>query len=83
MKLTLSLLTIFLAAGTASYSCAAEDLTVVSNVTTNGKPGGVETSYISGDHIRHSESQGTDVIFDLKARHGSDAGKNGGAHERS
>jgi len=39
MKLTLSLLTIFLAAGTASYSCAAEDLTVVSNVTTNGKPG--------------------------------------------
>jgi hypothetical protein len=64
MKHALSLLTIMLAAGTAT--CAAEDLTVVSNVTTNGKPGGIDTNYISGDHIRHSQSQGTDVIIDLK-----------------
>jgi hypothetical protein len=64
MKNALSLLTIILAAGTAT--CAAEDLTVVSNVTTNGKPGGIETNYISGDHIRHSQSQGTDMIIDLK-----------------
>ena len=65
MKYVFSLLTI-MALGTAGYSCAAEDLTVVSNVTTNGKPGGIETNYISGDHIRHSQSQGTDVIIDLK-----------------
>jgi Domain of unknown function (DUF4412) len=66
MKHAFSLLTILLAAGVANLSCAAEDLTVVSNVTTNGKPGGTDTSYISGDHIRHSQSQGTDVIIDLK-----------------
>ena len=51
MKYAFSLLTVFLAAGTASFSCAAEDLTVVSNVTTNGKPGGIDTNYISGDQI--------------------------------
>jgi hypothetical protein len=44
----------------------ADDLTVVSNVTTNGQPGGTQTSYISSDHIRHSESKGNDVIIDLK-----------------
>jgi Domain of unknown function (DUF4412) len=63
MKHALSLLTIIMAAGT---TCAAEDLTVISSVTTNGKPGGIDTNYISGDHIRHSQSQGTDVIIDLK-----------------
>src|SRR5258708_2890731 len=66
MKYAFSLLTIILAAGMASFGCAAEDLTVVSNVTTNGKPGGIDTNYIAGDHIRHSQSQGTDVIIDLK-----------------
>jgi hypothetical protein len=66
MKHSFFLLTIFLAAGTASFGCAAEDLTVVSNVTTSGKPGGIDTHYISVDHIRHSQSQGTDVIIDLK-----------------
>ena len=65
MKHTFSLLLI-LTAGTASYSYAADDLTVISNVTTNGKPGGIDTSYISGDHVRHSQSEGTDVIIDLK-----------------
>lgn len=66
MKHAFPLIAIILAAGTASLSCAAEDLTVVSKVTTNGKPGGTDTSYISGDHIRHSQSDGTDVIIDLK-----------------
>lgn len=65
MKQALSLLAI-IAAGSASFSCAADDLTVISNVTTNGKPGGIDTHYISGDHIRHSQSEGTDVIIDLK-----------------
>lgn len=66
MKHASSLLTVIMAACTASLGCSAEDLTVVSNVTTNGKPGGTDTSYISADHIRHSESNGTDVIIDLK-----------------
>jgi hypothetical protein len=59
-------LTTFAATGTASVACMADDLTVVSNVTTNGQPGGTQTSYISSDHIRHSESKGNDVIIDLK-----------------
>src|SRR5260370_15020439 len=66
MKLKLLALTIFAATGTASLACMAEDLTVVSNVTNNGQPGGTQTSYISSDHIRHSESKGNDVIIDLK-----------------
>ena len=66
MKHSLSLIALILTAGTAGIGHAAEDLTVVSNVTANGKPGGIDTTYISGDHIRHSESQGNDVIIDLK-----------------
>ena len=66
MNLKLFALTI-LTAGTASVACMADDLTVVSNVTTNGQPGGTQTSYISSDHIRHSESTGNDVIIDLKS----------------
>jgi len=66
MKLKVLALTIFAATGTASVACMADDLTVVSNVTTNGQPGGTQTSYISSDHIRHSESKGNDVIIDLK-----------------
>jgi hypothetical protein len=65
MNLKLFALTI-LTAGTASVACMADDLTVVSNVTTNGQPEGTQTSYISSDHIRHSESQGNDMIIDLK-----------------
>jgi hypothetical protein len=66
MKHTFFSLTILLAAVTATFNCSAEDLTVVSNVITNGHPEGTETSYISEDHIRHSQSQGRDVIIDLK-----------------
>jgi Domain of unknown function (DUF4412) len=66
MKHTFAWLSILLAAGFASSNCVAEDLTVVSNVMTNGHPAGTETDYISADHIRHSQSQGTDMIIDLK-----------------
>ena len=59
-------LTILLVAAATSTSCFAEDLTVISNVVTNGKPSGTETSYLSNDHIRRSESKGTDMIIDLK-----------------
>jgi hypothetical protein len=67
MKLGLLSMTILAATISASMTCMADDLTVVSNVTTNGKPGGTQTSYISSDHIRHSESKGDDVIIDLKS----------------
>lgn len=66
MKFKVLSLTIIAVTGMASVACMADDLTVVSNVTTNGKPGGIETSYISSDHVRHSESKGDDVIIDLK-----------------
>jgi hypothetical protein len=65
MKHTYTWLSILLA-GVASSNCVAEDLTVVSNVSTNGHSGGTSTDYLSADHIRHSQSQGTDVIIDLK-----------------
>lgn len=66
MKLGLLTLTILAATGSASMTCMADDMTVISKVSTNGQPGGTETSYISSDHIRHSESKGNDVIIDLK-----------------
>jgi hypothetical protein len=66
MKFGFLALTILTATGSASMTCMADDLTVVSNVSTNGQPGGTQTSYISNDHIRHSESKGNDVIIDLK-----------------
>jgi hypothetical protein len=67
MKNTIPLLAIFiLAAGVASLCHAADDLTVVSNVTTNGKPSGTETNYISSDHIRTSRAEGSEMIIDLK-----------------
>ena len=66
MKLGLLTLMILAATGSVSMTCMADDMTVISKVSTNGKPGGTQTSYISSDHIRHSESKGNDVIIDLK-----------------
>jgi hypothetical protein len=67
MQNTLSLCAIFaLASGAAGLCRAADDLTVVSSVTTNGKPSGTETHYMSSDHIRTSGAQGMDMIIDLK-----------------
>ena len=45
---------------------AADDLTVVSNVTTNGRPAGTDTTYLTGDHIRTSRS--VEVSIDAWAR---------------
>jgi hypothetical protein len=66
MKLALPL-SIFCALACASIGLAraGDDLTVVSNVTTNGKPG-TQTQYISNDHIRSSHASGMEVIIDLK-----------------
>lgn len=68
MRILTSLLaTSILAAGAASVSDAAADLTVVSKVTANGEPAGVDTNYISNDHIPSSREQGTETIVDLKS----------------
>ncbi len=67
MQKTNSLLTLcILATAAAGFCHAADDLTVVSNVTTNGQPGGTETSYISSGHVRNSRGQDSDMIIDLK-----------------
>ena len=66
MKPILSLSICILACAAATRTQAADDLTVVSNVTTNGKPAGSETMYISSDHIRTSQAGGTDMIINLK-----------------
>jgi len=67
MKHTISCLSLLLTAGAASFSCSADDLTVVSNDITNGHPSGTSTDYMSADHVRHSQSEGTDMIIDLKS----------------
>ncbi|MDB6098871.1 MAG: hypothetical protein JWN58_1574 [Gammaproteobacteria bacterium] len=61
--LSLSICILACAAATTGH---ADDLTVISNVTTNGKPAGIETNYVSGDHIRTSHAGGTDIIINLK-----------------
>jgi hypothetical protein len=61
--LSLSICILACAAATRGH---ADDLTVISNVTTNGKPAGTETNYISNDHIRTSHAGGTDMIINLK-----------------
>ncbi|MDP9087601.1 MAG: DUF4412 domain-containing protein [Pseudomonadota bacterium] len=66
MKPILSLSICILACAAATRGHAADDLTVVSTVATNGKPAGSETSYISSDHIRTSQTGGTDMIINLK-----------------
>ena len=66
MKPTLSLSICILACAAATRSHAADDLTVISNVSINGKPAGIETSYISNDHIRTSHAGSTDIIINLK-----------------
>ncbi len=55
-----------LACASAALSKAADDLTVISNATTNGKPSGTETQYISSDHIRTTQGSGTEIIINLK-----------------
>jgi hypothetical protein len=59
---TLTLSALLIAAGTA----AADDLTIVSKNTLNGKPGGTSTSYLTSDHVRMAQDGGHDIIIDLK-----------------
>jgi signal recognition particle GTPase len=67
MHKSLFVFSIFASIAVAAGICRADDLTVVSNVITNGQPSGADTNYISSDHIRTSNAQGTEMIIDLKA----------------
>jgi hypothetical protein len=60
---TLTLSALLVAAGTA---VAADDLTIVSKHTLNGKPGGTSTSYLASDHVRMAQDGGHEIIIDLK-----------------
>ena len=57
----------FLSCAIAGPAMAADDLTVISNATLNGKPSGTETQYISSDHIRTSHASGKEIIINLKS----------------
>src|SRR5712691_7077066 len=46
---------------------AAQDLTLISKVTRDGGPAETATSYISSDHLRISQPDGNEAIFDLKS----------------
>ena len=59
----LTLSALLVAAGTA---VAADDLTIVSKHTLNGKPGGTSTSYLASDHVRMAQDGGHEIIIDLK-----------------
>jgi Domain of unknown function (DUF4412) len=60
---TLTLSALLFAAGTAA---AADDLTIVSKHTLNGKPGGTSTSYLATDHVRMAQDGDHEIIIDLK-----------------
>jgi hypothetical protein len=56
--------TALLLAGGAAV--AADDLTIVSKVTHDGKPAATSTSYLASDHVRMSRGEGDETIVDLK-----------------
>jgi hypothetical protein len=58
-----SLAGILLAAGAHA---TAQDLTIVSKVTTDKNPPKTATSYLSRDHLRISQAEGSESILDLK-----------------
>jgi hypothetical protein len=63
MRVAINSLAIFILAGVVS----AQDLTIISKVTRDGGAPETATSYISSDHLRMSQPEGTEVIFDLKS----------------
>ncbi len=47
-------------------AAAADELTIVSKRTTNGKDEGIATSYIGTDHVRMAQPEGQEFMADLK-----------------
>jgi hypothetical protein len=50
----------------ASVFADAEDLTIVSKRTRDGKPSDSTTSYLASDHVRMAQDEGREAIVDLK-----------------
>lgn len=50
----------------AAVPAAAEDLTIVSKRTHDGKPAETTTSYLASDHIRMAQAEGQEFIMELK-----------------
>ena len=50
----------------AGVSAAADDLTIVSKVTSDKNPPSTSTSYLASDHIRMTHGDGGEVIMDMK-----------------
>lgn len=50
----------------AGLSAAADDLTIVSKVTSDKNPPAISTSYLASDHIRMDHGDGHEVLMDLK-----------------
>jgi hypothetical protein len=50
----------------AGVSATAEDLTIVSKRTHDGKPSETTTSYLASDHVRMAQEEGREVIVDMK-----------------
>ena len=53
---------------TLGGSAAAGDLTIVSKVTDGKGAPRITTSYLSGDHVRIAQTEGTESILDLRRR---------------
>lgn len=51
----------------AAAPVLAQDLTIVSKVSKDGRPAETTTSYLSSDHIRVSQGEGKEIIVDFKA----------------
>jgi hypothetical protein len=50
----------------AGIPAAAEDLTIISKVTSDKNPPTISTSYLASDHIRMAHGDGHEVLMDLK-----------------
>jgi hypothetical protein len=54
------------AAGAGPAVAAADDLTIVSKNTRDGRPAGTSTSYLASDHVRIARDTGNETIVDLR-----------------
>ena len=64
---TLLLATLILIIGSAPALAASDDLTVVSKNMLNGKDAGNSTSYMSSDHVRMANGDGSEMIVDTNS----------------
>ena len=66
MRLSTLSFGILVVAMAAGIPAAADDLTIVSKVTSDKNPPAISTSYLASDHIRMAHGDGREVLMDLK-----------------